>query len=89
MFGYLRIFIQVWILPVRVLILPVLVQISNLSEFNNRSGILLLQFGFSDRIHIQVRVSDKMTIPNKSYEYQVSLIDIHIIYIYIYIYHLK
>ena len=42
---------------------------------------LLLRFGFLDRIQIQVRVSDKMLNPNKSYEYEVSLIDIHIIYI--------
>ena len=86
MFGYLRISIRVRILPFYVLILPVWVRISNLSEFNNRSGILLLQFGFSDRIQIRVRVSDKMPSPNKSYEYEVLLIDNHIINIYIYIY---
>ena len=54
-------------------------------EFNNRSGILLLRFGFSDRIQMRIWVSDKMSSPNKLYEYEASLIDIHIIYIYIYI----
>ena len=81
MFGYFWISIRVWILPVWVWILPVWVQISNLSKFNNRSGILLLWFGFLDQIQIRVWVSDKMHIFNKSYEYEVSLIDIHVIYI--------
>ena len=39
-------------------------------------------FATSDRIQIRVWVSDKMSNPNKSYEYEVSLIYIHIIYIY-------
>ena len=41
-------------------ILPVWVWISNHSEFNNHSGILLLRFGFLDRIQIWVQVSDIM-----------------------------
>ena len=81
MFRYLRISIRVWILPVRVQILPVWFQISNLSEFNDRSDILLFRFGFSDRIQIRIRISNKMPSLNKSYEYEISLIDIHIIYI--------
>ena len=84
MFGYLRISIRVQILPVPVWILHVWVWISNLSEFNNRSDILLFRLRFSDWIQIRVRVSDKILNPNKSYEYEVSLTDIHIINIYIY-----
>ena len=59
------------------------------SDINSPNSItvqvLLLRFGFSDRIQIRARVLDNMPSPNKSYEYEVSLIDILIIHIYIYI----
>ena len=80
MFGYLRISVRVWILSVRVQILPVWVRISNLPELNNCTDILLLRFRFSDRIQIHVRIKYPVLINRMN---KVSLIDIHIIYIYL------